>query len=102
MEQDVAVKMEAGLSYDKLNNIEKRLTGVESTLQELIESNDEMKEEVREKLSDVKAEMENNTRQVRRMQRNYHLQQANSRYLFCFMILGLVVWTIFIHWFKLG
>ena len=31
MEQDVAVKMEAGLSYDKLNNIEKRLTGVEST-----------------------------------------------------------------------
>lgn len=101
MEQDV-VKMEAGLSYKKLSNIEKRLTGVESTLQELIENNDEMKEEIKEKLSDVKLEMESNTRQVKRMQRNYQMQQANSRYLFCFMILGLVIWTIFIHWFKLG
>ena len=101
MEQDV-VKMEAGLSYKKLTNIEQRLTGVESTLQELIENNDEMKEEIKEKLSDVKLEMESNTRQVKRMQRNYQMQQANSRYLFCFMILGLVIWTIFIHWFKLG
>ena len=101
MEQDV-VRMEAGLSYKKLTNIEQRLTGVESTLQELIENNDEMKEEIKEKLSDVKLEMESNTRQVKRMQRNYQMQQANSRYLFCFMILGLVIWTIFIHWFKLG
>ena len=100
MEQDV-VKMEAGLSYKKLSNIEKRLTGVESTLQELIENNDEMKEEIKEKLSDVKIEMENNTRQVKRMQRNYQMKQANSRYLFCFMIVGLIIWTIFIHWFKL-
>lgn len=101
MEQDV-VRMEAGLSYKKLTNIEQRLTGVESTLQELIENNDEMKEEIKEKLSDVKLEMESNTRQVKRMQRNYQMQQANSRYLFCFMILGLIIWTIFIHWFKLG
>ena len=71
MEQDVLDNMEAGLPYKKLIHIEERLTGVESTLQELIETSDEMKEEIKEKLSDVQLEMEKNNNHVRRLQRSY-------------------------------
>ena len=46
MEQDVVLhRMEAGLSWKKLSDIDTRLTGVESTLKDLIDNNEEMKEE---------------------------------------------------------
>ena len=59
MEQDVVLhRMEAGLSIKKLNEIDTRLSGVESTLKDLIDNNEEMKEELKDKLSEVKFEME--------------------------------------------
>ena len=102
MEQDVIDKMERGVSLHKLDSIEHRLTGVETTLQELIENTDEMKEEIKDKLQDVQFEMEKNTSQVKRLQRSYQRHQANSRYIFCVMIALLVVWTIGMHWWKMG
>ncbi len=95
-------KLERGVPYQQLNNIEQRLSGVESTLQELIENNDEMKEELKDKLSSVQLEMEKNTSQVKRLQRSYQYHRASSRYIFCIMIAFLIAWTIFMHWWKLG
>ena len=103
MEEDVALqRMEAGMSWKKLDEIDTRLTGVESTLKDLIDNNEEMKEEIKDKLSEVRFEMEKNTNQVKRLQRNYQRHQWNSRYLFCFMIAGLVLWTILMNWFKMS
>lgn len=103
MEEDVVLqKMEAGMNWKKLDEIDCRLTGVESTLKDLIENNEEMKEEIKDKLSEVRFEMEKNTNQVKRLQRNYNRHQWNSRYLFCFMIAGLVAWTILMNWFKIS
>lgn len=101
MEQDVALQqMEAGLSWKKLNDIDTRLSGVESTLKDLIENNEEMKEELKDKLSEVKLEMEKNTSQVKRLQRNYQRHQWNARYLFCAMLSMLVLWTILMNWYT--
>jgi regulator of replication initiation timing len=101
MEQDVALQqMEAGLSWKKLNDIDTRLSGVESTLKDLIENNEEMKEELKDKLSEVKLEMEKNTSQVKRLQRNYQRHQWNARYLFCAMLSMLVLWTILMNWYA--
>ena len=101
MEQDVVLhRMEAGLSIKKLNEIDHRLTGVESTLKDLIDNNEEMKEELKDKLSEVKFEMEKNTSQVKRLQRNYHRHQWNARYLFCAMLSMLVLWTMFMNWWN--
>lgn len=102
MEQDVVLhRMEAGLSMKKLNDIDTRLSGVESTLKDLIDNNEEMKEELKDKLSEVKFEMEKNTSQVRRLQRNYQRHQWNARYLFCVMLAMLVLWTIFMNWISM-
>lgn len=101
MEQDVVLhRMEAGLSIQKLNEIDTRLTGVESTLKDLIDNNEEMKEELKDKLSEVKFEMEKNTSQVRRLQRNYQRHQWNARYLFCAMLTMLVLWTMLMNWWS--
>lgn len=101
MEQDVVLhRMEAGLSIKKLNEIDHRLTGVESTLKDLIDNNEEMKEELKDKLSEVKFEMEKNTSQVKRLQRNYQRHQWNARYLFCAMLSMLVLWTMFMNWWN--
>lgn len=101
MEQDVVLhRMEAGLSMKKLNDIDTRLSGVESTLKDLIDNNEEMKEELKDKLSEVKFEMEKNTSQVRRLQRNYQRHQWNARYLFCAMLSMLVLWTILMNWWS--
>ena len=101
MEQDVVLhRMEAGLSIKKLNEIDTRLTGVESTLKDLIDNNEEMKEELKDKLSEVKFEMEKNTTQVRRLQRNYQRHQWNARYLFCAMLSMLVLWTMLMNWWS--
>lgn len=101
MEQDVVLhRMEAGLSIKKLNEIDTRLSGVESTLKDLIENNEEMKEELKDKLIEVKIEMERNTSQVKRLQRNYQRHQWNARYLFCAMLSMLVLWTILMNWYT--
>ena len=101
MEQDVVLhRMEAGLSIKKLNEIDTRLSGVESTLKDLIDNNEEMKEELKDKLSEVKFEMEKNTSQVKRLQRNYQRHQWNARYLFCAMLSMLVLWTMFMNWWN--
>lgn len=102
MEQDVVDKMERGVTYDMINSLDKRLSGVETSLKDLIVNNDEMKEELKDKLSSVQLEMEKNTSQVKRLQRSYRRHQSNSRYIFCVMIAFLIIWTILMHWWKLG
>lgn len=103
MENDVIIhKLEEGVPYSKIDNIEKRLTGVEGALQELISTNDIMKDEIREKLSVVQTEMEKNTLHVKRLQKSYKYHQSNSKLIFCVMIVALVLWTIIMHWWKLS
>lgn len=102
MEHDVVEKMEQGVSFKQLNSIEQRLSGVENTLQDLIENTDVMKEELKDKLSSVQLEMEKNTSQVKRLQRSYLHHRSNSKYLMCTIIAALIVWTILMHWWKFG
>tara|TARA_A100001015_G_C14968845_1_gene704233 strand:- start:701 stop:1015 length:315 start_codon:yes stop_codon:yes gene_type:complete len=102
MENDVLVKLEEGVTINKLNQIEQRLVGVETSLNDLISNQDEMKEELKDKLEHVKIEMEKNTSQVQRLQRTHRKAQMNSRYLFCSILFGLVVWTVLMNWLKIS
>ena len=102
MEQDVLDKLEEGVTLDKLNQIENRLCGVEDSLNNLIENQEEMKSEIKDSLETVKIEMEKNTNQVRRLQTKYRQAQTNSRYLFCAMLTFLICWTIVMNYMKLG
>ena len=102
METDVTQDVERGLSLQKLNVIEARLSGVENTLKELVDNGEANAEEVRSTLSDMKAEMEKNTTQVKRLQRKLIARQSNSKYLFCAIISALVLWTLFMNWFKVA
>ncbi len=101
MEHDVDT-LEKGITLNKLNQIENRLTGVELSLNNLIDNQEEMKSELKDSLETVKIEMEKNTNQVRRLQTKYRRAQTNSRYLFCAMLAALVVWTIVMNWLKIG
>lgn len=101
MEHDVDT-LEKGITLNKLNQIENRLTGVELSLNNLIDNQEEMKSELKDSLETVKIEMEKNTNQVRRLQTKYRRAQSNSRYLFCAMLAALVVWTIVMNWLKIG
>ena len=101
MEHDVDT-LEKGITLNKLNQIENRLTGVELSLNNLIDNQEEMKSELKDSLETVKIEMEKNTNQVRRLQTKYRRAQTNSRYLFCAMLAALVVWTIVMDWLKIG
>lgn len=101
MEHDVDT-LEKGITLNKLNQIENRLTGVELSLNNLIDNQEEMKSELKDSLETVKIEMEKNTNQVRRLQTKYRRSQTNSRYLFCAMLAALVVWTIVMNWLKIG
>ena len=53
MEHDVDT-LEKGVTLDKLNQIESRLTGVETSLKDLIDNQDEMKSELKDSLETVK------------------------------------------------
>lgn len=101
MEYDVDT-LEKGVTLDKLNQIESRLTGVETSLRDLIDNQDEMKSELKDSLETVKIEMEKNTNQVRRLQLKYRQSQMNSRYLFCVILSCLVVWTVIMNYLKLS
>tara|TARA_B100000676_G_C18073483_1_gene846026 strand:- start:1932 stop:2237 length:306 start_codon:yes stop_codon:yes gene_type:complete len=100
MEQDVDA-LERGVTLEKLNQIETRLTGVETSLQDLIDNQEEMKSELKDSLETVKIEMEKNTNQVRRLQTKYRNAQMNSRYLFCVMFSALILWTIVMNYLNL-
>lgn len=101
MEQDVDT-LEKGITLSKLNQIETRLTGVETSLKDLIDNQDEMKSELKDSLETVKLEMEKNTNQVRRLQLKYRQSQMNSRYLFCVILSCLVIWTILMNYLKVS
>jgi archaellum component FlaC len=102
MELDVTKDLEQGLSLEKLNAIEERLGGVENTLQELIDNADTNAEEVRSSLSEMKTEMEKNTSQVKRLQRKLLARQTSSKYLFCVIIVALVLWSLIMNSFKVA
>lgn len=101
MEHDVDT-LEKGVTLDKLNQIESRLTGVETSLKDLIDNQDEMKSELKDSLEIVKIEMEKNTSQVRRLQLKYRRSQMNSKYLFCVILSCLIVWTIVMNYLKIS
>ena len=102
METDVTQDVEEGLSLKKLNSIEARLSGVENTLKDLVDNGEANAEEVRSTLSDMRAEMEKNTSQVKRLQRKLIARQSNSKYLFCAIIAALVIWSVLMNWFKVA
>lgn len=103
METDVEQRdVESGLSLQKLNTIEARLSGVENTLKELIDNGEANAEEVRSTLSDMKTEMEKNTSQVKRLQRKLQARQVSSKYLFCVIIVALIAWSFLMNSFKVA
>ena len=84
-----------------LLNIESRLSNVESTLQDILENGELMEERIKDKLTDIKDEMEKNTLQVKKIK----AQLNNSRYkpftILVVLIVILILWTLIVHWFRL-
>lgn len=91
---------EVALSVERLVNIENRLCGVEDTLGQLIANGQETKEEMKAKLSEIQLEIEKNTSQVKNMRRRLNSSQNNSKFLFVTIICVLILWTIFMNYFK--
>ena len=91
---------EVALSVERLVNIENRLCGVEDTLGQLITNGQETKEEMKAKLSEIQLEIEKNTSQVKNMRRRLNSSQNNSKFLFVTIICVLILWTIFMNYFK--
>ena len=91
---------EVALSVERLVNIENRLCGVEDTLGQLITNGQETKEEMKAKLSEIQLEIEKNTSQVKNMRRRLNSSKNNSKFLFVTIICVLILWTIFMNYFK--
>lgn len=84
----------------QLNAIERRLGDVESTLQQVLEQGDKMEESMITELTKVRDGIEANTLSVRRMQRKMMQSKTNSKYLFCAILGGLVIWTLLTNAFR--
>ena len=88
------------MSIQRLGIIEDRLTGVEGQLDQLLADGQETKHEMKEKLGEIQLEIDKNTSQVRNMRRKMYSSQSNSKWLFMAIIMVMIVWTVFMNWFK--
>lgn len=83
----------------QLKNIEDRLGRVENTLTEILENGELMEERIKDKLGTIQEEIEKNTQQVRRMKLKIGQGIKPTTMLF-FIIIGVVLWTVFITWIR--
>jgi len=83
----------------QLKNIEDRLGRVENTLTEILENGELMEERIKDKLGTIQEEIEKNTQQVKRMKLKIGQGIKPTTMLF-FIIIGVVLWTVFITWIR--
>ena len=83
----------------QLKNIEDRLGRVENTLTEILENGEMMEERIKDKLGTIQEEIEKNTQQVKRMKLKIGQGIKPTTMLF-FIIIGVVLWTVFITWIR--
>jgi len=83
----------------QLKNIEDRLGRVENTLTEILENGELMEERIKDKLGTIQEEIEKNTQQVKRMKLKIGQGIKPTTMLF-FIIIGVVLWTMFITWIR--
>ena len=84
-----------------LTSIETRLGNVEKTLEEIMENGDAMESRLKEKMEDIKDEIEKNTLQVKRM-RSKLANTLRPRTVVMIMILLIFLWITFVHIFTVS
>ena len=82
-----------------LTSIETRLGNVEKTLEEIMENGEMMEERLKEKMEDIKDEIEKNTLQVKRM-RSKLANTLRPRTIIMIMALFIFLWIAFVHLFT--
>lgn len=82
-----------------LTSIENRLGNVEKTLEEIMENGEMMESRLKDKMEDIKDEIEKNTLQVKKM-RTKLANTLTPRTVVMIMALFIFLWIAFLHLFT--
>jgi len=94
--------MEENLLVERktIQNIESRLGNVETTLQEILENGEHMEERIKERLVDIRDEMEKNTSQVRRLKAQINNSKYSPTTILFLIIISIGIWTMCLYWWR--
>lgn len=82
-----------------LISIENRLGNVEKALEDIMENGEMMESRLKEKMEDIKDEIEKNTLQVKRM-RSKLANTLRPRTVITIMVIFIFLWIAFVHFFT--